>query len=138
MKPLFFIYSNCFLRKITSLKSTGYSIILVWVWFFLIFNDIKDKFNRQTMEKIMPSRKSSSEDCYYSSLYKWCSNINGLTVIIRRKILAFMAKGFLPIYSAPETVWNFHWSDLILRILFRCGTLTAYIVESKIICSFPV
>lgn len=36
-----------------------------------------------------------------------------------------MAEGFLPIYSAPEVVWNFRWSDLILRILFWCGTLPA-------------
>lgn len=63
-------------------------------------------------------RKSNSEDCYYSSLSKWYSNINGLRVIIRRKSLAFMDKEFLPIYSAPEIVWNFHWSALILRILF--------------------
>lgn len=32
------------------------------------------------------------------------TNINGLTVIIRRKSLALMVEGFLPIYSAPEIV----------------------------------
>lgn len=119
-----FIPSNCPLRKIMSKEHRRFKCTELFLK--KIFNCIKIKFSWQ-MAYGLKQKKQQSE-LLLEFLVPMVLHINGLMVIIRRKSLAFMAEWFLPIYSAPVTVWkNCHWSDLILRILYCYGSLPAQV-----------